>query len=440
MPSTHRTHSLFLAAIASLASFAFVGCALNPATSSTGSSPLQISALHGVVHGGQQAVTGSTIQLYAAGSTGYGSPFPYSTGTSLLGNNVVTTGAGGSFSLAGTVTCPTPSTPVYIVATGGNPGLTAGTNNTALAMMAALGPCGGLNSSTNIVINELTTIGSVWALSPFMTGIANIGTSSTNAQGLVNAFAAVNKLVNTSDGTLPGAALPAGATLPSAKINTLANIIASCINSASGSSSACAQLFTDTTVAGVTPTDTITAAMVIAQNPNLNTADLTTLSTPSAPFQPTVANPSDYSLTLTYTGGAQSAAKGIAMDAAGNAWLPNSTSNSITKLTNTGTATNITTGSLNAPAAIAIDSSSNIWVTNSGNNTVSELNPAATFATIYSGGGLSTPGAIAIDAANNAWIANPGNNSITQISATAVLTNFSGNGISAPTAIAINPK
>ena len=73
--------------------------------------------LRGRVHGGQQAVSGSTIQLYAAGATGYGS-----SATALL-STTVTTDALGNFTITHDYTCPTASTQVYIVSTGGNPGL-----------------------------------------------------------------------------------------------------------------------------------------------------------------------------------------------------------------------------------------------------------------------------------------------------------------------------
>jgi hypothetical protein len=145
-------------------------------------------ALHGSIHGGQQPVSGANVQFYAAGSTGYGSAYLYPNGaTSLLGTNVVTSDGGGGFSISNDYTCPSPTTQVYLVATGGNPGLGTGTNAN-LAMMVALGPCGLLSSATDVNVNEMTTVATVWALSPFMTGIVNIGTSAGNAQGLTCGF------------------------------------------------------------------------------------------------------------------------------------------------------------------------------------------------------------------------------------------------------------
>ena len=117
---------------------------------------------------GQQPITGSTIQLYAAWTTGYGA-----SATALLSSPVVTDAAG-SFAITGDYTCPSSSSQLYIVATGGNPGLGPGTNNAAIALMAALGPCnlhGGeytLDPNSFIWINEVTTVASVYALAAFM--------------------------------------------------------------------------------------------------------------------------------------------------------------------------------------------------------------------------------------------------------------------------------
>jgi len=430
-----------LASGVSMSALGLMGCELKQ------TAPIAVNgaALHGSVHGGQQPISGSSIKLYAAGSSGYGAAYGYSTGTDLLGNNVVTTDVNGNFNITGDYTCPSASTPVYLAAIGGNPGNSQ--NNVNISLMAALGACGNLTPSTFISMNEVTTVATVYALSQFMTSVANVGTSATNAQGLAHAFATVNKLADISTGSASGPALPAGATLPVAKINTLANILAACVNSAggvAGDGSVCGTLFADTTVGGVAPTDTVGAMLNLAQHPNTQTMSLTNLASSSAPFQPSlITAPTDYSIVISYVGGGLSSPTGIAMDPSGNIWVPDAGNNSVTKLDNTGTAISgaggFTAGPLNAPSAIALDTSGNAWVTN-GNNTVTMLNASGSSGTVYSGGGLNSPVSVAIDALGSAWVSNAGNGSVTTITSGGVLTNYTGAGIASPAAIAIDPK
>src|SRR5580700_8533157 len=108
----------------------------------TGSNPpgmaLQNVALSGIVHGGQQPLTQSNIALYATSSAGYGGTLsPLATAT---------TGTSGSFTITSSITCPAdPTAQAYIVSTGGNPGLASGSNNSAIFLVAALGPCRSLS-------------------------------------------------------------------------------------------------------------------------------------------------------------------------------------------------------------------------------------------------------------------------------------------------------
>lgn len=400
----------------------------------------------GSVHGGQQPVAGATLQLYVAGTTGYGSAGSYASGTSLLGTNVVKTDAAGNFVLTGTYTCPAAPAYVYLVATGGNPGLA--TDNPNLALSVALGRCDLLTPSTFILMNEVTTVASVWALAPFMAGIDHIGSSATNTQGLANAFAAVNKLTDTTTGRASGPLLPAGATLPAEKIHTLANILAACVNSTggvAGDGSACGTLFADATVNGVAPTNTVTAALNIALHPATNAADLLNLSSAIAPFQPSLAKaPADWTLAIKYKGAGLAKPKALALDATGNVWVVNGTGNSVSKLDNSGAAISgsagYTAASISAPTAIAVDQSGRAWVASSGNNTVSVLSTAGVVTSSYAASQFSLPSGIAIDRFGNGWVSNAGDNSVTQISSTGVLTKYTGAGITAPVGIAIDPK
>ena len=137
----------------------------------------------GSVYGGQQPVTGSTIQLWQVGTTGFGSsgssliPTTVTTsdGTGLLNSNANAGNANnslpaGQFTLNFTnaYSCPTPGTLVYMTSTGGNPGLTSGTNNSAIVMMTCPDECGNLGSSTFISLNEVVTTGTVENLSTFL--------------------------------------------------------------------------------------------------------------------------------------------------------------------------------------------------------------------------------------------------------------------------------
>ncbi len=248
----------------------------------------------GSVHGGQQPVVGASIQLYTVGTTADGS-----SATPLL-TSTVTSGPDGSFTITGLYSC-TNATQVYIVATGGNPGLS--TANPNIALMAALGPCSSLTPSTFISINELTTVAAVAALAPFMSSATAIGSSSYDNTYLANAFTLANEYVNTTTGTAPGANVPSGDTVPVDELNTLADILSACINSTggvAGDGSLCGQLFGFTTVSpSPAPTDTIQAMLNIANNPTLNTSALYSLTPPTPPFQPTLTSaPASFQVSL----------------------------------------------------------------------------------------------------------------------------------------------
>jgi polygalacturonase len=276
-----------------------------------------VTGLSGAVHGGQQPVTGSTIQLYAVGTTGDGSA-----ATPLLTTAVTTSdGSGnatnsnanagnafnslpaGSFTLTGDYTCPSAGAEVYLTSTGGNPGLTAGTNNAALAMMAALGTCSTLSPSTFIFVDELTTVGSIAALANYATSYSAIGSGTTDVSALQTAFNLVGEYTNTSLGTAPGPSLPATYYASSFEIRTLGDAISACINSpggVAGDSTSCGTLFTDTTpVNGTAPTNTIGAALNIINNPALNVCAIYALVPTVPPYQPTLSScPSSWTLPI----------------------------------------------------------------------------------------------------------------------------------------------
>ena len=432
--SLHRTAAVALAAIVTL-----TGCGIGPVSGTKSGSTLPGAAMKGRVIGGQQPVVGSSIQLYTAGASGYGSA-----AVPLL-SPAATTDSAGHFAITTPYTCPDGDY-VFAVATQGNSGYT---NNPNLALMTAVGPCTGLTASTYISINEVTTVASVWALAPFMTGITNIGSPATNVTGLANAFADVNVLVDTDLGTSPGPAMPVGAMVPIAEIYTLANALAACINSGGGTyndGSDCGMLFAAADpggTAGTAPIDTVTAAMNIAQHPALHVSAIYGLATPKSPFQTGLtAQPNDFTLAVTFNGSGLSAPSSLAADSMGNVWVPNKSANTVTKLLHNGApaAGSPFTASLNQPSAIAIDSADSPWITNMGNNTVSRLNSGGSPASgsPLSGGGLNLPNSIAIDNQSNVWVGNGGSPSVTEISGS-TLTNYTPAGVTSPVAIAVNP-
>jgi hypothetical protein len=427
------------------------GCGLST-LSSTSTSPITVPAstkVNGIVMGGQQPVGGISLRLYTVGTTGYGSA------ATPLGAAFVTT-ASGNFNLPA-YTCPGAAM-TYLVGTGGQPiaavGSTPAVTNTNLALMVGLGKCSTI-ANNFIDMNEVTTVATVWALSPFMTDATHIGSSATNTVGIANAFANINKMVNTVTGAVSGPSLPSGAVLPLAQINTLADILEQCINSggsdgvaSNGTSTGngCDKLFY---LAGGT-SDTISAALYIAQHPSTNVASLNMLRSASPVFSPALdvnLPPLSWSIVITHSGGGLSNPQGIATDQQGNIWVANAGNSSVSEFNALGTALSTATGftqNISVPYALAIDQSGNAWVANSSGNTITKLAPLGTSSTSYgSSAQLNAPKGIAIDGTGNVWVSNSGNASVSAFSSSgAALTGspYTGSGITTPLAIAINPK
>jgi hypothetical protein len=421
------------------AAMLLAGCGMSGGTG-TKSNPLTPGgafAISGKVHGGQQPVGGANINIYAVnvsvvGPSGYGSA-----SISLLKPGVTVTSAtdgSGSFTLTNMYTC-TPEQRVYVTATGGDAG--SGPNG-AIALMAAVGRCGDLTSSTFISLNEVTTVASVWALAPFMSGVASIGAPASNITGINNAFLDVNTLASISGGSAGGTSLPAGTTVPVAAINTLADILAACVNT-NGTDGACPALFAGAAVGGNAPGDTLTAAMNMAQHPAAGLAMLYPLASPVSPFQPTLKDqPNDFTLAATFSGFTTPTA--VAADAGGNVWVTNSSAGKMTELSHVGAAV-LTASGLSTPSAVAIDQAGNVWVANSGNASVAKVTNVGAVST-FMGGGLSVPSSIAIDGQGNAWLTNVGNGMVSEFSNSGVA--LSGSGFpsagGAPIAVAITPN
>jgi len=396
-----------------------------------------VQGLRGHAFGGQQPVANGIVQLYAVGTSGY-----QSTSTPLLATPA-STDSNGMFNITTPYSC-VGVTEVYLTITGGDSG---GGPNDAINLMATLGPCSLIaTNNTFTAVNELTTVAAAYALAPYMDDYQHVGAPNTTAGalGIANAFATVNNLVNTTTGYAPGPTLPANATVPVNELDTLADILGSCINSTGSGSTACTALFSATGAS-----DTIGAALAIAGSPgaSVNTALFSLVSGSSTPFLPALAaTPNDWTVAIKYSGSSLNTPYGLAVDAQGDVWVANESSNSVTELTNTGTvAGTYSAGGILSPRALAIDTTGKIWVANTGGSSIVELNSSGTplSGTLgYTAGSINAPVALAIDSGNNVWIANYNGGTVTALNSSGTAIDSSplvgGGNISLPAGIAVD--
>jgi hypothetical protein len=410
-------------------------------------------AMSGTIQVGQHSLSGATVQLYTVGGSGNGSA-----ATPML-TQPVTTASNGNFLITGDYTCGQSSSgaaiagtsnQVYLVATGGDPGLAPGTDNTSLVLMVALGPCSGLGSVGNIVMNEVTTVAAAWALAPFMTNATHVGASATNAAGITSAFANSQKLVSVTTGLQ--ATLPAGQSVELGKLYALANSIASCVDS---DGTGCGPLFAAATPAGGTaPADTLTAALNVVKHPGQNVGAVFAAKGTNPPYPSALtAAPNDWTMSLTVTGGGLNEPTQLGVDATGNVFVANYPG-SLSGFSPQGVALTGSpwgAGTLSDSYGMTVDSTGNIWVTNeqapggfgsvtgfygaSSGHTLGGLIQTNNSAYSYDGS-IVYPVALAADTSGNILIASFNGNSATEYNNGTLVNGYLGYGYSAePTAI-----
>jgi hypothetical protein len=268
-----------------------------------------VAGFSGTAKGGPTPIIGARVVMYATTSNGYGATATVLAEADQQGASAhQDTDTNGVFNFTNNFTCPAGQF-AYVVIYGGNTGANA--NNPNSVLMAPVGSCSAMYTGTTyngslLVVNELTTIASAYALSNFMTVAGNavngytvnIGSSSTNnaasgcvanayytgctttaTAGLKHAFANAMALVNTSGQVNTNTAT--GAIIPAQFINTLGNILENCVNSTGGGTSATTGLPTTTTTASGTSHDgTICGKLFAFSSYTLNGSSSGTLVAP----------------------------------------------------------------------------------------------------------------------------------------------------------------
>jgi hypothetical protein len=268
----------------------------------------------GQVLAGGGRVEGATVTLWA----------PTAAAPVQLGR--AATGADGRFTISAAAASAKDAS-LYLIAEGGKSSAdrTDGDND-LMVLMTVLGG----TPPASVVINELTTIASVWTHAQFIDGTAIKG----HALGLRIAAGNVPNLVDVTTGGLGPVIqdpLNSSQTTTLATFNTLAILLAGCATRVRAD--ACDKFFAAATPPGGTaPTDTLTAAQNIARNPAYQAEMLFALLDEFYPvpagelwrevlFIPYLSfAPSAWTLSLVFAGGGLNSLGGIAIDGEGNMW------------------------------------------------------------------------------------------------------------------------
>jgi sugar lactone lactonase YvrE len=304
-------------------------------------------------------------------------------------------------------------------------------------------------------------VSAAFSLAPYAS-TSNIPYISGNSSSLKNAYLTAASLVNPVSGTF--SSILASPNCSSSittncktvqKINTLANLAASCHSSTSSSSPACAQWL----ALGNQSTDTLSVLFQLASQPALrnNGPAVFNALTPASFFTPVLTSPpNDWSLALSFNGGGLNGPVAIAIDANGQVWVTNSLQGgSLSAFAPDGTAISPNTGytgnGLSGPRGLAVDQSGHVWVANwaqGSGSTVSIFNndgsattgsPIAS-TTVNGLPSLSGPIAIALAPSGTMWVANYGNSTISAYLPSQQLQagGLYGGGLSFPVNVAVD--
>ncbi len=467
-----------LAALLASGAMLMAGCANMPTVSSNVDTlNANAATIGGKVHGGNQPVSGATVNLYFAGQA--------TNSVATLAATTTTSNDGtGSFSFTesssspnngttNTFSCPTNqgSPLVYVVAKGGNTlnNGNSSVNNSAAAFIALYGSCASLSNGAFVDMTELTTVATMAAIQQFFNptnytitfdGIGQeynavlnlpntIALMVNNATGTGVSSTVIQPVTSGSNGVT---GVTVTATPEASKLNTIADAISACVNNASSTAAACGTLFASAAPpsAAVTnpnnggsfppPTDVVQATYYILTNPtNGSTTNLNNIynlaTAVGAPYQPTLAAaPTDWTIAINYSsisncgtnsGGFISSPYDISIDGQDNVWIANSQSanGNLSELSLTGAAKTCVYLGGGANGGGTIDSAGNVWMASSGSNNIYRYNPNSGAITDFPT--PATPLAVTADGLGNVYFTSSVTNSLYEIplgatSATAV--------------------
>ena len=308
-------------------------------------------------------------------------------------------------------------------------GTVAATNNPNIVELATLGNCPssgnfstGSTALSYIYLNEVSTVATAYTFQPF-TLVTNNDAWHIGASGTAQALLGIENAANTAaqlyniQGTGPqstandgeghlanyqtqlnGVGNSGNGVVPEATIDTLANILASCVDSippAPGSESTeCSSLFSvatdDGASTGTQPTDTATAAINIARYPagNHSSADVSSsyvgdifaLQSGTVPYVPDLSHaPNDWTIAIDYP------------------------------YTAVGGYTSAVNPDLDNAESIAVDGNGQIWITAQDGNVTPRINlwsPLGAQISTFSNSPSYIFGYVSVDGSNNAWTGN----------------------------------
>ena len=430
-----------LSAILLTSTLYLAGCGSNSQIPDTLAEPGVMPAIQGTVFGGHAPLVGAHVyvlqvagggtgglaaSLLGSGSTTSPGGYPIQTNPSVGGDphipagyKYVVTDSNGGFSLTNGYVC-SGKEPVYIYAYGGAPTTASIPEpvNPAVVNLATLGVCPISDTFKGTVsyvyLNEVSTVATAYAFQGF-TSLANNDAVHIGYSGATSATEGLTGIQNAANNTLQlydigGSVLGHNAntktygfvspnigpnmgtgTVPQTVLDTLANILAACVDSGNSTYPAtnaqCTTLFNTATAQGTlaptgTPaTDTATAAINIARHPagvgnSSFAATLFGIPTGAVPFSPNLNNaPPDFSVAIQYSSAGNAVFAGprsIALDASGNFWfttwvtpaVPGTTTYGTGYLAEASPMGTVLTSHLNSTYAmgnIAIDSNQNAW-------------------------------------------------------------------------------